>query len=535
MIAAILRAQILSMRMAPTRGAIFSVITGVLWYGFWGFLAAFVGLWTAVSDPVRLRTVLPTDALFVCLFWQLVPILTAAMGSALDMRKLLVYPIPDRKLFLVEVLLRLTTGIEMLMVLIGGVTGLLCNPALGGWAAVPRVIPPVVVFVAFNLLLASGLRSLLERLLSRRKVREMVVFLFLCLWMVPRLVVESGFQQNRVNRLVVLLTAIGLPWSAAAHAALGDSSMSAALSLSLWTLAAAWFGRSQFERSLHYDALAAQATPLDAAPAGAGWSERFYRFPALLWRDPVAAIVEKELRSLARSPRYRMVFVMGFSFGMVLWLPLVIGRQAGQHGVLARNFLPIVCVYALTLLGQVSYWNCFGFDRSAAQIYFAAPQPIWKTIVGKNLASLAFIYLEVLILIGLNAALRLIARWDQVVETLLVMGIGSVYMLALGNISSVQFPRPLSPERVSHGGASSRLQALVFVFYPFALLPIFLAYLARYAFRSELMFYAALALAAVIGGVLYWIAMESSISAATRRREFILQELSKGEGPIVTN
>jgi hypothetical protein len=32
---------------------------------------------------------------------------------------------------------------------------------------------------------------------------------------------------------------------------------------------------------------------------------------------------------------------------------------------LSRHFLTLICVYALTLLGQVSYWNCFGFDRSA--------------------------------------------------------------------------------------------------------------------------------------------------------------------------
>jgi len=535
MIAAILRAQILSMRMAPTRGAIFSVITGVLWYGFWGFLAAFVGLWTAVTDPARLRTVLPTDALFVCLFWQLVPIVTAAMGSALDMRKLLVYPIPHRQLFLVEVLLRLTTGIEMLMVLIGGVTGLLCNPVLGGWAAVPRVLPPVVVFVAFNVLLASGVRSLLERLLSRRRVREVVVFLFLCLWMVPRLVVESGFQQNRVNQLVVLLTAVSLPWSAAAHAALGDFSMSAALSLSLWTLAAAWFGRSQFERSLRYDAIAAQATPLDVAPVGARWSERLYRFPALLWRDPVAAIVEKELRSLARSPRYRMVFVMGFSFGMVLWLPLVIGRQAGQHGVLARNFLPIVCVYALTLLGQVSYWNCFGFDRSAAAFYFVAPQPLSETLLGKNVASLVFVYLEVLILCGITAAFRLISGWPAVVETLVVVAICSLYLFGIGNISSMHYPRALTPERVSQGGATSRFQGLVFLLYPLALIPVFLAYVARWALDSELAFAVVLAIAAVIGAVVYWLAMESALSAAMRRREQIVEDLSKLSAPVATD
>src|SRR4029077_18252250 len=95
-------------------------------------------------------------------------------------------------------------------------------------------------------------------------------------------------------------------------------------------------------------------------------AETFYRSPSLVLPDPLAAIVEKELRTLARTPRYRMVFVMGFSFGLMLWLPMVLRGSAG-NSTLSRHFLTLICVYALTLLGQVSYWNCFGFDRSAAQ------------------------------------------------------------------------------------------------------------------------------------------------------------------------
>jgi hypothetical protein len=108
-------------------------------------------------------------------------------------------------------------------------------------------------------------------------------------------------------------------------------------------------------------------------------------------------------------------------------------------------------------------------------------------------------------------------------------------MLGMGNISSVQYPRGLNPERVSHGGASSRFQALVFLLYPVALLPVFLAYLARYAFSSDLVFYLVLALAAVIGGTVYWIAMDSAAGTAIERREQIINELSRADGPIAAD
>jgi ABC-2 type transport system permease protein len=158
---------------------------------------------------------------------------------------------------------------------------------------------------------------------------------------------------------------------------------------------AAWFGRAQFERNLRYDTLAAQATPMKPMSARTRrWSERLYRVPALLWKDPLAAIVEKELRTLMRSPRFRLVFIMGFTFGLMFWLPMVLRRNASHSGFLAHNFLVIVCIYAMTLIGQVTYWNCFGIDRSAAIFYFAAPQPMSRTLLGKNIACLFFLYLE---------------------------------------------------------------------------------------------------------------------------------------------
>ena len=64
--------------------------------------------------------------------------------------------------------------------------------------------------------------------------------------------------------------------------------------------------------------------------------------------------------------------------------------------------------------------------------------------------------------------------------------------------------------------------------------PVFLAFWARYVFNSNVIFYLILTFAAVLGAVFYWIAMESAVRAATRRREKILMELSRGEGPVAT-
>jgi len=535
-IPAILRAQLLSMRLVAHRGAAFSLITGVIWYGAWLFLATFVEALAQRAKVPLLSIWVPAGLLAVCLYWQIVPILSASMGSALDLRKLLIYPAPHGKLFAVDVLLRLTTGFEMVLILAGGVTGLLRNPAIRGLRSAPPMLSLILLFVLFNLLLASGLRSLLERLLSRRRLREVLVFLAILAFTLPRLLLVTDVRIGGVQNLGALIHFQAFPWAAIGDALLGGSTAAAFSIVLSWTLAAGWFGRGQFERNLRYDSMAAQATPSSTEPRRAtSWSERFFRFPSLFLPDPLAGIIEKELRSLARTPRFRMVFVMGFSFGVMVWLPLVLGREAVRNSTLEHNFLVIVSVYALTLLGQVTYWNCFGFDRSAVQFYFAAPQPIAQTLLGKNIAALIFIYLEVFILIGVTVAIRMGAGFGGIVEVVLVVGICSLYMMAFGNISSVHYPRALTPERVSQGGASSRFQALVFILYPLALLPVFLAYLARYALASETAFIVVLTLAAVIGGLMYWLGMESALKAIASGRERILADLSRGEGPVASS
>lgn len=534
MIGAILRAQWLSMRWGKRQGIGLSIVLACAWYGFWCVAALGVSELARNATPALLAITVPTALLLVLFYWQVVPVFSASMGAGLDMRKLLVYPAPHDQLFLVEVLLRLTTAGEMLLVLCGGTIGLLRNQSLRGVAGVAQILPAVLIYIAFNVLLASGLRSLLERLLSRRRVREVVVLLIVFLGAVPRLVLAFQVNPRSFGIFRPLANTDFLPWSAAARVILGHSQLLFLPVAALWTIAAGWFGRAQFERNLRYDAMAAQATPAGNAGKDA-WTEGFYRLPSRIFPDPLAALIEKELRSLVRTPRFRMVFIMGFTFGVVFWLPIIIGGRADRNGWMAHNFLAVVSVYALTLLGQVTYWNCFGFDRSAAQIYFSSPQPIRLTLAAKNIASLVFVYLEILLISAVTLVLRLAGGPGKVVETLLVVGICSLYLMAFGNISSVRQPHGMKPERVSRGGASSRSQALIFLLYPLALLPVALAYLARYALNSEWAFGIFLAFAAGLGGFLYWLGLDSAVRTAQTDRERILHELTGGDGPIAAD
>jgi ABC-2 type transport system permease protein len=539
MIRAILRVQWLSMRISRLasgrRGAVFTAAVAVIWYGFWTLLAVVAEELTAAPElRTHIERWLPVGLLAVFGYWQLAPLASATMGASLDLRKLLIYPVPRRSLFLVEILLRITTCAELLLLLGGAAVGLLRNPAFGGWRSIGRVSFAVVLFAAFNLMLAAGLRNLIERLLSRRGIREVMALLLMLVGVLPRLLLVTGVANRWLEHVFPAAANPIWPWGAAAQGMLGLSAgagpLSAAAVLAAWTVAVYLFGRWQFARSLRYDFQGAEATVASAKDRQ--WTDRLYRLPSLVLPDPLAAIVEKELRSLVRTPRFRLVFVMGFSFGLVVWLPMMLrGRVA--HSAVSGNFLAVVSLYALFLLAQVTYGNAFGFDRSAAQLYYAAPVAISRVLAGKNIAAAIFIFLEIAAVSAACSVLRLGISAGQIAEAFLVAAIAALYLLGVGNLSSVNYPRPMRAQRVSAGGGPGRAQGFLFLLYPIALLPVFLAYLARYAFDNQIVFYAILACAAALGVAIYWMAMESAVATAGKRRETILAELSRGEGPMV--
>jgi ABC-2 type transport system permease protein len=538
-IRAILWAQWKSVRIlrfsGGRRGAVFSALTSLLWYSFWAMAAVGVGAFT--SDPNGRRDIerlFPAMLIFVILYWQLAPILVASMGASLDLRKLLVYPIPTGSLFWIEVMLRVTTGLEMMLLLAGGMIGLIRNPAVGGWARAPRIVAPLLLFVLFNLLLAAGLRSVIERALGQKRVREVFVLLAVLIGAAPQLLIVTGVPKGTLRRLLAEDSSVLWPWVAAARLSLLGSSAAPWAVLFAWTVAAYLFGRWQFESNLRFDVQAAQATNLSIAGlAENSWRTKLFRLPSLFLPDPIGAIVEKELRTLSRTPRFRLVFIMGFTFGLVVWLPVIIGRGI-QHTGMSENFLTLVCLYSLALLGQVTYWNAFGFDRSAVQAYFAWPVPISRALVAKNLAAAIFVFLEVLAVTGACLLFRMQPSPHKILEAYLVTPVVAMYLMAGGNLSSVHMPRPLNAERVAQGGSAGRSQAIMLLVYPLALLPVLLAYGARYAFDSEIAFYVLLAFAAGLGALVYWFALESAGDAAERRKEQMITELSRGDGPVAT-
>ena len=512
----------------PRAGVAWAAIFGAIWYGFWTLAAAATA--RVLSEPANLgvlKTILPGGLLVVVLYWQVVPLLMASTGASLELRKLKVYPIPVRQLFFIEVMLRVTAAIEMALLLTGVVIGALLNPALPKWS--PLALAP---FVLFNLFLAAGLRDLVARVLARRRIREIVFLVVVLCAALPRwLLLRGPSAAPRLRAVFAGAPWRGWPWTAASNLLQNVQWAQSLAILAAWTAAAAVFGHWQFQRTLSFDAEAAGAAG-GAPGAPRRWLERIYRLPAILFADPLGALIEKEIRCLLRSPRFRLAFLMGFTFGLVIWLPIALGRAAASDSFLGRNYLTAASVYSLLLLSEVCFWNSLGFDRSAAQIYFLAPLPFSRVLIGKNLTALVFILAEISAVTTVCALLGMPMDLRRMGEAYSVAGVMSVFLLGAGNLLSVHQARGVNPATAFRSGSAGRIQAMLFVIYPIAFLPLGLAYVARWAFGNEAALFAVLGLDALIGLIFYRIALDSAVAAAERLKETMIAALSSAGNPI---
>jgi len=524
---AILWAQFRSLRnrlpRANKAGLALTVAAGIVWYGF--FTLGAIGAAALMSQATEMSVidrVLPGGLLLVFLYWVLVPVMMASKGSSLELSKLLAYPIPHSEFWRLEMLLRLSVGIEPLLIVTGAFIGLLLNAAVPHWAPFA-----LVFFVVFTMCFAAGIHDLIGRVMARRGVREIVSLLFILMMALPQVLIVRG-DARRFAWMLEATTWPGLPWAAAARIAAGAATLSNVAVLLAWTAGGYAFGRWQFERTLRFDEGEAGSMRATARLSRFDW---FYRWPSLLFGDPTAALVEKEIRSLSRSSRFRLVFLMGFSFGLIIWWPAAFGRHEHGPTFMTNHFVAMVSMYAILLLSEVLFWNVFGFDRVAAQLYFVAPVAPRTVLMAKNIAAAFFVAVETTLAVAICALVPLPVKPGGAGEAYALAAVSTLLLVSIGNISSFYSPRPVDPSKPFRS-ARGRVQLLMLLVYPVVAIPLVLAYVARYAFASDLAFYGTLLLAFGFAVIVYRLTMDFALALAERNRESILTALRGGEGPI---
>jgi hypothetical protein len=246
--------------------------------------------------------------------------------------------------------------------------------------------------------------------------------------------------------------------------------------------------------------------------------------------DPFAALVEKELRTLLRMPRFRVLFGMACVFSILVFLP--VAMEAGERSFMGQNALPVTSLYGLLLLSDALLLNIFGFDRGASQLYFTTPTAFSTVVRAKNFTAILLVAVQSLVVPLLALLFRMNVTRLAVASGFLSAAVVTIFLLSAGNLLSVIQPRPIDPKSAfrKQGGAKVQMWLLFCTFGMFLLVGF--AFLARWATDRDWVLLTVLALEFAIGLVVYRIALESTIGRALAGRERIVSELSKSAAPL---
>lgn len=369
--------------------------------GFGGFLVSSFFSYLLVSEgkPEYLAVILWP----IFFFWQFFPVMATAFTNNPDSSELLRFPLTYRSYFLIRLAFGFFDPASALgsLGLLGvwlGVT--IAQPVFFFWAALV-----LFTFGLFNLLLMQMVFAWLERWLAQRRTREIFGVVFVLLMLSFQLVGPILEHLNKSSQPEYRHGfEIGAQIQAVLPPGLASDAIARALHAeffvgftSLLLLAAVCVAvgsllhlriRAQFAGE-NLSETAARPTSVQPQPPQLGWS-----FPG--FSQPVAAVVEKEMRYLMRSGPMLLTLIMPVFMLFILRMgPL---NTVGHSGGLSRTpdmAFPGAAAYALLVLTNLVY-NSFGADSGGIQFFYAAPAHFRQIILGKNLAHGAIVLLNTL-------------------------------------------------------------------------------------------------------------------------------------------
>ncbi len=385
----------------------------------------------------------------IFLFWQVFPIFVAGFGATFEFRTLLRFPLSLTAFYLVGLAYGLAdfAAVASLCWLLAITIGAgIANPAL-----LPAVFLVVALFILMNTTFERLVGSWLERLLARRRTREVVFGLFILLsisaqFVRPMITRYATGSPASVLRFLPYLSPFppSLASQALASAAVGHGTAFLASVVGLVAYigvfsALLWY---RFAAQYRGEELSEAATP---ARLPARTSQRSDAAPdALSLLSPqVAAVVRKEFRYLSRN---------GFVLVSLVLPPLLVllfsSQFGGRHpsvmhrGVSPDMFFPGMMGYLILMLMTPAY-NCFAYEGRGIQTYFTAPLRFRDVLLGKNLIHLAVLAFE----IGLSmTVLALRIGWPSTpvsVATIAAVVFAVAGQFAIANWVSLSFPRKL--------------------------------------------------------------------------------------------
>ncbi|HKW57706.1 MAG TPA: hypothetical protein VJN42_10140 [Candidatus Acidoferrum sp.] len=401
----------------------------------------------------------------IFLFWQLFPIFTAGFGAAFEFRSLLRFPLSQRAFYIVS----LAYGFSDF----GAVAALcwLIAMTLGAAIASPSLLPTLLIvfllFVLMNDTLGRTLSSWLERILARRRARELFFGLFILFvisvqFISPALRRYGHSAQSWLGHVLPYLAGFppalaGRALAGAAHSSLADIWIGEAglLGFLLFFTALLWLRLASQYRGEELSETTAAARPVARAIPNTAAESAAFRFLT----PQVAAVLRKEFRYLTRNT---------FAFFLLIMPPAIVllftTQFAGNHPTALKHplstemFFPGMMAYLILILMSPAY-NSFAYEGRGIQAYFTAPVSFREVFLGKNLLQSALVVFE----LGISVAAFSYIVGLPSLPVLVATAAGIVFIvtgqLTIANWSSLSFPRKLSYGRIG-GQRQSGMAAL---------------------------------------------------------------------------
>ena len=505
-------------------GVVLLGLFGLVWYGIFVALAVTAAALLPQVPLSELQKWLPAGLLAMFAFWQLIPLFTLSGGWSLQLRQLLAYPIRHRTLFAIEVFLRVTTAPEMIIVLLGALIGLLRHPGVGLTAFA------LLLFIPLNLFLSLAIREVLLQAFARNKFREILTALIVCISIIPQILARTRAGKIVLPYILAAANGIGAPWREVAVLALGSHApLFDFLLLCAWTALFGWFARVQFERGLHGGETIRAGASAVRKPSVLG---ALADIPNRLFRDPLAALLQKEYRSLLRMPRFRVMFGMACVFSVLVFIPMTLDVRHSD-AFMSNNFLVIATLYGLLIMSDALLFNVFGFDRLATQIYFVTPIPFRSVLYAKNLTAVSFVAIQSFSVLIVASLMRIVVAPVNILNAVLAAAVVGTFFLSAGNITSIAMARPLNPSQTLRRNAGGKMQLWLLVSALGMFVLVGLGFLARWAADAEWAMPAVLAVELIIAYIVYRVATDSAVEKALAQRERLIDSLSKGAASVM--
>jgi ABC-2 type transport system permease protein len=492
---------------------------------------------------------LPVLFWVVFLIWQVVPVMLASFQEQFDMGILLRFPLRFSSyclLFVVFGLADISTILGTLCCL-GILTGItLTRPDLFGWTLLG-----LAIFAAFNILLVRAIFAWIDRWLAQRKTREILGAVFMVAVLSLQLL-NPALRQNtrrgpqsvhdraqRYRRRETILNERYGPWMSSieavqkwlppglAAAALQlaaeqqpESGMESLSLLGIYFLAAGGVLGARLRREY-------RGENLGQAPSRA--KEKRHRGRWLLDRagwsgGPIAAVVEKEVRTLLRT--LPLIYALGAPLLLVIVFSTVFARGSGHDGQVFPPALPICMVYSQLGFTQIFY-NNLGAEGAGIQLYFLSPTPIRTVILAKNLFH-SVLFGLVALSAGVLTSLRLGAPNGEIVAATaawLIFALPS--NLAAGNIFSLTMPYRLNPGRIARQ-RGSQANALLGLMVQISIMAIGALVFTASWYLGKIWLTVPIFLALAVGAVAVWMrTLRNADGMANQRRDTMIATVMK--------